>query len=191
MMTEAEYKEGVLQRVERDTMNTDMVRVAQGDDVAPERLDYLATYGNENAQYWAASNHNVSVATLAKLAKNESVWVRYGVCASPNVTEEIHEELIRDERWDIRATVASNRTTTSRILDILANDNVTNVRYQVASNPSTSVNTLIKLAEDPEPQIREIVIRRSDMPEAVKLWVKMGGYAGMTLAEFIWQVGHE
>jgi hypothetical protein len=50
---------------------------------------------------------------------------------------------------------------------------------------------LIRIAENGDKYAKEWVIRHPRCPEAVKLWVKLGEYAGLTLTEFLEKIDKE
>jgi len=65
-------------------------------------------------------------------------------------------------------------------------------RYYAAQSPDTSVERLANLAEDKNEGIRWVVAHNPNTPRIVKLWLNNDGYAGMSLAEFMENIGaHE
>jgi hypothetical protein len=86
--------------------------------------------------------------------------------------------------------LAQDVNTPKETLELLAKTSTTIVRSWVANNLSTPVSTLIKLAEDANPAIQQEAVNNPNTPEAVKLWFKSGGFADMTLLEFLKGVEH-
>jgi len=84
---------------------------------------------------------------------------------------------------------AKDPSTSPEVLDKLAKDNDGYTRWCVAQNTNAPAEALAKLAEDK--CLREAAIENPNCPAAVHLWLKMGGFAGMTLAEFVEKVNNE
>ncbi len=101
-------------------------------------------------------------------------------------------ELARHPNEDVRYWAAMNRSMPAEVLIELATDKHFGIRYAVSQNPSAPVEALVKIIESipateliHTPAIQRKVAENPNCPEAVKMWLKAYGYAGMTLAEFI------
>jgi hypothetical protein len=84
---------------------------------------------------------------------------------------------------------ATRHDTTPEELAELAESEDYLVRRRVAQNPNTSVETLIRLIEDKDDSVHMWARSNKNTPEIVRTWLDNGGFAGMTLAEFIENVG--
>jgi Leucine rich repeat variant len=124
------------------------------------------------------------VAELIKLATHEHPCVRRWVARNPNTPPDILAKLVADNS-DVRYELSKNRNTTAETLSVLAEDKTSTVRYWVANHMDTPVEALIKLVEDQDQDVRITAGYHPNLPEVVKAWLKMDGFAGMTLAEFI------
>jgi hypothetical protein len=84
---------------------------------------------------------------------------------------------------------AKDPHTPAEVLTKLATNTGWNIRRCVSQNPNTPAQALIILAEDDCEDIRFWVNKHPNCPAAVRLWFKMEGFAGLTLAEFVEKVG--
>jgi hypothetical protein len=119
---------------------------------------------------------------MAKLSKAEN----------RRTSVETLTELANDPNVSVRQRVARNPHTPAKALVKLAEDEEMSVRYYVARNPHTPAKALVKLAEDKDNQnTRVYAADNPNCPKAVHLWLKIGGFAGMTLAEFVDKVNND
>jgi hypothetical protein len=98
------------------------------------------------------------------------------------------ESLVRDASsidWFKRWNVSRHKDAPAKALLLLSRDYDSLVRCGVANNPYSPVEALVILAEDVSGNIRAEVMKNPNTPEAVKIWLRLDGYAGLTLAEFI------
>jgi hypothetical protein len=95
-----------------------------------------------------------------------------------------NEAALTNEEWFKRVTIARDSTIPEEITSLADSDDFL-ILGILAKNVNTPAEVLTKLAEDGHDNIRYRVLQNPNTPEAVKLWLKMGGYAGLTLAEFI------
>jgi hypothetical protein len=70
---------------------------------------------------------------------------------------EVLARLANDDTWFVRYCVARNPNTSPETLERLANDNDRYVRWQVAQNPNTPPKTLERLANDKDSSVRRHV----------------------------------
>ena len=110
---------------------------------------------------------------------------------SKYIPPEMLDELANNESPFVRQCVASNESATVEILDKLAEDTDMCIKFQVAINPNTSGETLTKLADNEDLSLKKIVAANTSCPELVRLWINNGGFAGLTLAEFIEKMSNE
>jgi hypothetical protein len=129
-------------------------------------LDKLANHADLKIRKEVARNKSTWSDTLARLAKDEEIYVVCAVAWNPSISYETLLELVQHPNEDVRywATI---------------NDNCTyDIRLWVDTfgwNHSTRSST----------PLVEFINAMQETPEAVKLWLKSDGFAGMTLAEFI------
>lgn len=111
-----------------------------------------------------------------------------GLAKDENTPCYILAELAQDDDEYIRYLVALNHNATLEIFNILIKDESENVRWAITQNQSTPIEILVKLAEDTSEYVLVSLVDNPKLPAAVKLWLDRGGYAGMTLAEFVEKV---
>ena len=90
-----------------------------------------------NSKYHLAWNPAATPETLALLAKDKNVDVRWRVAENPNTFPKTLAYLANDENLSVRYKVARNPNTPTETLTLLANDGSWNVRDGVANNPNT------------------------------------------------------
>jgi hypothetical protein len=108
--------------------------------------------------------------------------------ADSNTSAKTLCELAKDRNASVRWRVAIHSSTPTRVLAELAKDTSWNVRYMVAKNFKTSAEVLVELANDKDADVRRAVLANPNCHEAVKMWAKNGGFAGLTPMEFIKEI---
>jgi hypothetical protein len=134
-----------------------------------------------------ARNSNTSIEILAELAKDKSKNVRCAVAQNPNISDEILIKFARDADEDVGVrywAIWNSRMPAEVLAEIVTSDNP-GIKHAIARHPNASAEVLIKLTEDKSVDVVHWVVRNPNCPVALKMWLKAGGYAGMTLAEFI------
>jgi hypothetical protein len=112
-----------------------------------------------NDEEMTARHPDTSIEELTKLADNKDWYIRHWVSRHPNVP--------------------------IKILIKLSNDVDVGVRYWVALHLNATADILIKLVNDENSGVSYAATHNHNCPPAVHLWLKQGGFAGMTLAEFL------
>jgi hypothetical protein len=130
----------------------------------------------------AGSRHNTPPEELARLANDAEFTIREEVAGNISTPTYVLAKLSDDEAWSVRFTVAYNENTPISILEKLATDVELAVQYEVAYNKNTPDKLLMKMAENID--MLPSIVNNENCPEIIKLWYKIDGYAGMTLAEF-------
>jgi len=133
---------------------------------------------------------------LDELVVDLDITVQRGIAWNPNTSVETLIKLATSKDWNVRKGVVYNINTPVNILIERADDIDIDVRVGVAWNINTPVTALIKLVDDVDVAplddllVRNGVLKNPNCPEAVKIWFRMGGFAGMTLAEFVEKVNN-
>jgi len=73
---------------------------------------------------------------LARLANDDTWFVRSIVAQNPNTLPETLERLANDEDWCVRYYVAKNPNTSPEVLERLVDDKNSSVRANAACNPN-------------------------------------------------------
>jgi hypothetical protein len=108
------------------------------------------------------------------------------IAADPNTSPEELASLAKHANWLVVAEVAWNKSATSDTLRMIYRPGThVQIRRAVAYNRNTPNDILAKMAEDTDGTVRLFVSMNTSTPEAVRLWLKGDGYAGMSLAEFM------
>ncbi|MGI0483596.1 HEAT repeat domain-containing protein, partial [Geminocystis sp. CENA526] len=136
--------------------------IAQNPNTPDNTLSYLVKDGNKlvrsaaelNIKQKVASNPNIPVALLEKLATDSDQDVRRNVASNPNTPVALLEKLANDSDKDVRREVASNSNTPVTLLKKLATYFDKDVRRRVAENPNTPDNTLSYLVKDANKLVR-------------------------------------
>jgi len=146
--------------------------------------------GIRNTEYLSSLDPDMSSETLDKMVDihSDDIWKAcYNVAMHLNTADVTLARLAQFDDYNIRYQVALNHNASATTLDILATDIMGFIRAAVARHPNTSVETLITLVNGVVDiqYIREAVSNNPKCPEAVRLWLKSDGYAGMSLADFL------
>lgn len=134
------------------------------------------------ARQQLASQFTTSTKTLAKLAKDESQWVRALVAKNPNTPTSSLERLATDEREMVRRNVASNPKTPPHCLAQLAADSYAGIRCKVATNPSTPTGILVELLGDRSETVLKFAVPRYLALHANRLSVVLKRYRNYSTA---------
>jgi hypothetical protein len=167
--------------------------VASNPNTPIEALETLSANHDWYVRMCVAKNVNIPVHIVAKLAKDENWSVRRELAENPKMSVELLLEMIDDVDESVAFTATKNPRIPGEVLSWLVCQasqvggryGGLNTLYAVARNPSAPVETLEFLAICEDSGIRHWVSENPNTPEIVKLWLKMGGYAGMSLAEFM------
>lgn len=138
-----------------------------------------------------ARDPSTPVDILDKLAEDEDINVHYEVALNANTRSGTLAKLANDKNIGMQYAVAKNHNTPAEALAKLANTEDPGVQYAIATNPNTSAETLTYIVNNIlinniySSTTRYLISEHPNCPEAVRLWLKSEGYAGMSLAEFI------
>lgn len=91
--------------------------------------------GQEAKDKFLAGNHNTPGETLARLAEDSHVDVRWRLAENPNTPGEILTELAEAPEWYVRQGVAGNPNTPEETLFLLAVDGDPRVIEAIKDNP--------------------------------------------------------
>jgi len=80
-----------------------------------------------------------------------------------------------------------HKTSPETLVELAKNESI-NVRWGVANNLNTPVKTLINLAGEEGWLLVGAVLQNPNCPEMVKTYFDLDGYAGLSLAEFIYSI---
>ena len=122
---------------------------------------------------------------LAELSKSDNDDIRYWIPWNANTPTDILLEYADCNDENIIYGLTCCQTARPAVLAKLVNHANETVKYWVAGNTHTPAESLIKLAECGPNYIKNVVAKNPNTPEIVKLWLNNGGYAGLTLVEFI------
>jgi hypothetical protein len=100
------------------------------------------------------------------------------------MTDEEYNRMGEDDWWE-RCDKANDPNTTPEELDALADDYDMGIRRRVARNKNVLAKTLIRLVAENNAPLHSTILANPSTPEAIRVWLNNGGFAGMTLAEFI------
>jgi hypothetical protein len=143
-------------------------------------------------EYLLAMDLNTPTEVLVGIFNDPKTWAHIKHCTlrNPNMSAEILAKSANSTDWYIRGLAANNPSTPAKILTKLSGDDISNVRYCAARNPNLPMESLLRLVEDNDYYVRQVAVMHQNCPEAAKIWVSKGGFAGLTLKEFVEKMDH-
>jgi len=138
-------------------LNDEFRRVLIEEETDPRILARLSKDNDVYIRQYVAANNNTPPEALALLAKDNDGDVRQLVAKNSNTLPETLVLLAKDYHAFVRMSVADNKNTPTETLAFLAKDNDEYVRRNVAENNNTSPETLTLLSKDNNTNVREFV----------------------------------
>jgi len=138
-----------------------------------------------------AENTKTPIETLIELSKNKHWHIRSVVAQNPNTPAETINELAEDKDWEVRASAVRNPKISINALLKFSKQEDEGLHYYIAANPSTTAEVLINLAQHKNSDTLYWIARNPNCPEAMRLWIDNGGFAGLSLTEFLEKVGKD
>lgn len=154
---------------------------------------------------------------LNRLSSDSDAVVRETVATNPHISEDLLVKLAADPDECVRRAVCMNESTPNRVLHILMDDKPSrrciwligihvnaddDLIIRACKEPDTAVRqvmasyckrlpaeAMIILASEEDEDVWRIMSSRTDIPLDIKIWRDGGGYAGMSLQEFLISLG--